>query len=355
MDITWRSTDWWRGPNGRWYSPFSRGEDNGHVAPKVTGRRVVAALIDLVPLATLFFGLASRFGELETSGGFSVRLESVPFLLFLGAMVLYFVVAEGLTGTSLGKWIMRLEVTRVDGSRPTWGATLSRNALRILDLLPAFYLVGIVTVWSTSTNQRIGDLAASTVVIPRGASRYPGEAATEAPSVGPDDAVIDAAQAIPTREPRAATRVATVAVIAFATIALGVGLLVAGPPGESLGELSIEDAVDPFVENALEAAFRPLSIDALAARSAPELVELPGFEDAIVAFEDNPGPLIGDYRIVDVTLATWTIPSDGAFPVAEYQIEGEFRDRNSMLFLAVINRAGTLQIVAWNVAFPTPE
>jgi hypothetical protein len=40
-----------------------------------------------------------------------------------------------------------------------------RNLVRIVDALPGFYAVGIVAVLATSRNQRLGDLAAGTLVV----------------------------------------------------------------------------------------------------------------------------------------------------------------------------------------------
>jgi hypothetical protein len=44
-------------------------------------------------------------------------------------------------------------------------ASALRNILRIVDSLPGFYLVGILFVLFTKNNQRIGDLAAGTIVV----------------------------------------------------------------------------------------------------------------------------------------------------------------------------------------------
>ena len=42
---------------------------------------------------------------------------------------------------------------------------MSRNLLRIVDYLPAFYLVGVITMLCTKRHQRLGDLAAGTLVV----------------------------------------------------------------------------------------------------------------------------------------------------------------------------------------------
>ena len=47
----------------------------------------------------------------------------------------------------------------------TFGTSLVRNLLRTVDFLPLFYLAGLVTMLSNRRFQRLGDLAAGTLVI----------------------------------------------------------------------------------------------------------------------------------------------------------------------------------------------
>ena len=50
-------------------------------------------------------------------------------------------------------------------------ASAIRNLLRFVDLLPGAYLVGLISILLTRRNQRLGDLAAGTLVIRDGATR----------------------------------------------------------------------------------------------------------------------------------------------------------------------------------------
>jgi uncharacterized RDD family membrane protein YckC len=43
-------------------------------------------------------------------------------------------------------------------------ASVVRNLLRLVDNPPGIYLVGLVATWLTDRDQRLGDLAADTVV-----------------------------------------------------------------------------------------------------------------------------------------------------------------------------------------------
>lgn len=65
-----------------------------------------------------------------------------------------------------GKWAMKLKVIHVDGTAVNFSSSFLRNTLRVLDGQPVlFYAVGIFTTLTNNKNQRLGDLAANTVVV----------------------------------------------------------------------------------------------------------------------------------------------------------------------------------------------
>jgi uncharacterized RDD family membrane protein YckC len=68
-------------------------------------------------------------------------------------------------GQTIGKRLFRLRVVDVQGMRLQFNQIVVRNLLRFVDELPAFYFVGGVACWLNSKCQRLGDLAANTVVI----------------------------------------------------------------------------------------------------------------------------------------------------------------------------------------------
>ena len=84
------------------------------------------------------------------------------FLIYYG----YFAVFETIwNGQTPGKRIIGLRVIHASG-RPisAWEAIL-RNVVRIADQMPVIYAIGIVSVFATERSQRLGDLAAGTVVV----------------------------------------------------------------------------------------------------------------------------------------------------------------------------------------------
>jgi uncharacterized RDD family membrane protein YckC len=70
-----------------------------------------------------------------------------------------------MAGRTPGKRIAGVRIVTTDGSVPGAGALLLRNVFRLVDGLPGFYVVGLVTSILSARNQRVGDLAARTVLI----------------------------------------------------------------------------------------------------------------------------------------------------------------------------------------------
>src|SRR4051794_6580373 len=136
---------------------------------EVVGRRIGAMLIDAFVLFVVFFvvGLASGGGH-SGHGRASIHLGSNASLIFLGITLAYFFVCEALTGQTLGKRLLRIRVVSADGSRASVGQALGRTLLRVVDSLPVLYIVGLISVLATGRGrrQRVGDLAAGTVVVP---------------------------------------------------------------------------------------------------------------------------------------------------------------------------------------------
>ena len=70
-----------------------------------------------------------------------------------------------MAGRTPGKRIAGVRIVTTDGSVPGAGSILLRNVFRYVDGLPALYVVGLVTSVVSARNQRIGDIAARTLLI----------------------------------------------------------------------------------------------------------------------------------------------------------------------------------------------
>jgi uncharacterized RDD family membrane protein YckC len=126
------------------------------------GSRFLAAIVDTsIQGATLL--VIVLMVNLAGSSGPVVAVGTIAgFLVFLGYDILFETKASGRTP---GKRLTGLRVVRRGGGPVGFRTSAVRNLLRIIDLLPTAYLVGIFTILVTKQNQRLGDLAAGTLVL----------------------------------------------------------------------------------------------------------------------------------------------------------------------------------------------
>jgi uncharacterized RDD family membrane protein YckC len=125
------------------------------------GSRFVAAILD-TSLQTLVV-LALYAALVVGAGGIGTSVYLVgAFAVWFGYHVLFEVLASGRTP---GKRWTGLRVVREGGHPVTFVPSATRNLLRLVDLLPAAYVAGCVSILVTRRNQRLGDLAAGTLVI----------------------------------------------------------------------------------------------------------------------------------------------------------------------------------------------
>ena len=133
------------------------------------GRRALAIIIDTVILAALAIAIFVVTGDVEsTSEPGTMSFESrggglstvLVVLLWLG----YFTILEKTAGATLGKKLVGIRVVMQGGAPLTWGASVIRNLLRVVDGF-FFYLVAAIIVWNSQQRQRLGDMAANTFVV----------------------------------------------------------------------------------------------------------------------------------------------------------------------------------------------
>ena len=77
----------------------------------------------------------------------------------------YFVLFEGFFGATPAKEMFGLRVMTLDGRPCGFRRAIGRNLLRIVDWLPAFYLIGALAATFSKLTQRVGDKAAGTIVV----------------------------------------------------------------------------------------------------------------------------------------------------------------------------------------------
>lgn len=170
--------------------------------------RVTVATPEGVDLELVVAGLGSRF----MSSLVDTALQVVVIIALLIparvaggaagsalAAVAVMVVAVGLptafdafaAGRTPGRRLTGLTLVMADGATVPLVSAAVRNIVRIIDFLPAAYSVGVLSVLATPRNQRLGDLAANTLVVraaPGGRSApvvVPGAVRPDAPAARP--------------------------------------------------------------------------------------------------------------------------------------------------------------------------
>jgi uncharacterized RDD family membrane protein YckC len=124
--------------------------------------RALAFAIDLAIRGLLLLVLFIVLGLL---GQFGMGLATILlFLVTWWYMVLFEVLNQGRTP---GKQLLGLRVIHDDGTPVGWAASLTRNLLRFVDILPFAYTLGILSCLNHPAFKRLGDLAAGTLVVYR--------------------------------------------------------------------------------------------------------------------------------------------------------------------------------------------
>lgn len=126
--------------------------------------RFIAYVIDFMCIGVLLTVIQIVMGLLSLLA--ADVAGAIGILLFFAISIGYSIVTEWIwRGQTVGKRVLRLRVVDAEGMRLGMNQIIIRNLLRMVDLLPAFYVVGGLAALFTTKAQRLGDLAANTVVI----------------------------------------------------------------------------------------------------------------------------------------------------------------------------------------------
>lgn len=132
-----------------------------NVAPLTTriGAYIIDALVVGLYMVVVYMIIAAM--------DFNTSALYIMFYLVLGLPAfLYSLLFETLNnGQTIGKNISSIRVTKLDGSKPTFGNFLIRWVLRMIDINLASGSVALLTILLNGKGQRLGDIAAGTTVI----------------------------------------------------------------------------------------------------------------------------------------------------------------------------------------------
>lgn len=138
----------------------------------VVGRRVAQFIVDWLIIAVVNGALLALFllspteqdGAIDSSAAGFWLIAAAVFVGSVAWSVFVWILRPAKRdGQTFGMTMLGLQVVAVDGSSATVGKLFVRTLLLIVDvgITP---LVGLVSMFVTTRNQRIGDLAAGTVV-----------------------------------------------------------------------------------------------------------------------------------------------------------------------------------------------
>ncbi|HEV7472838.1 MAG TPA: RDD family protein, partial [Pyrinomonadaceae bacterium] len=148
-----------------------------HFALASIGNRFLACAIDhalqllTIILMALAFTVIANYSSLGNQVSDAPKWVKALLILILFLILSgYFAFFEWIwKGQTPGKRMLKLRVIREDGRPVTFWEAAVRNLLRVLDMQPApifpFYSLGLISVFISSTDQRLGDMAAGTVVV----------------------------------------------------------------------------------------------------------------------------------------------------------------------------------------------
>lgn len=145
---------------GEWGSGmawFERPQPTMDTEGDVIWRRAVAVIIDIILIGVVTAVLGGVLAQ--------ARLATLASLIGLVISFGYYIYLEGNYGQTIGKMALGIVVVTEDGDPIDYGPAAIRTVLRIIDALPFLYLLGIVLVFVTDRKQRLGDIAADTVVV----------------------------------------------------------------------------------------------------------------------------------------------------------------------------------------------
>jgi len=145
-----------------------------HFALASIGNRFLACAIDhsvqalAILLMVIAFVVVSGYSDVgEQLTNAPKWAQAVLILIVFLIVSSYFAFFEWIwNGQTLGKRLLKLRVIREDGRPVTFWEAVVRNLLRTFDMMPApFYSIGLISVFMSRSDQRVGDMVAGTVVV----------------------------------------------------------------------------------------------------------------------------------------------------------------------------------------------
>ncbi len=134
----------------------------------------IAAYIVLVLVFLLVVSAAPKSGSGQLSHNSEKWMVAILILVHFVMYWGYFTLFEAFwNGQTPGKKLFKIRVIQESGRQITFFEAMIRNLIRVIDMLPSFYLVGVIAMACNRRHKRLGDLAAGTLVVHERASEQP--------------------------------------------------------------------------------------------------------------------------------------------------------------------------------------
>ncbi len=129
------------------------------------GERILAFFIDLGLFLLYFYILELITSALDAAISDNWTVFGLQQFLLLPVMFYSLYMHILFNGRTVGKMIMKTRVVKVDGTPVHWSNYLTLWMMRILDIWMFLGSIGLLTTIFSEKRQRLGDMAAGTVVI----------------------------------------------------------------------------------------------------------------------------------------------------------------------------------------------
>lgn len=131
-----------------------------HLHPAGVMPRAAAWAIDFALRVAVLIAVSAILGLLGKTGA------GLNLLLIFSVYWLYPVLLEVLyDGQTIGKRAIGLRVIHANGTPVAWLASIVRNLMRVVDMLPVLYGFGVMAGLLDTRGRRLGDMVAGTLVI----------------------------------------------------------------------------------------------------------------------------------------------------------------------------------------------
>ena len=123
------------------------------------GIRIASQIIDyfILFIYVMVIVLIASLLKIESSALFIIAFIPVFFYSFIMEALFQ--------GQSIAKMILKIRVVKLDGSQPTLLSYFIRWLFRMIDVIPFYGIVAIISIAAGGKGQRLGDKAAGTTVV----------------------------------------------------------------------------------------------------------------------------------------------------------------------------------------------